>query len=112
MKSTLRHTIVMLGCLFLCACTFFACNTKSDLQLVSKNFEDEVELQQNLVFLFNKDLCPDSLLNVWDSTEFIEFSPEVKGQFKWTSSNELTFSPADGFQPGTEYTATFTKMLN
>ncbi len=78
---------------------------------MSRNFEDEIEQQQNLVFSFNKDVIPDSLLNTWDSVAYIEFSPAVKGLYKWNSSNEIVFSPAQGFLPGTEYTARLTKML-
>ncbi len=106
MKFNLRHTIVLIGCLFLCAC-----NSKSDLQVILKNFESEIELQQNLTFSFNKDLYPDSLQGIWDSTDYIEFSPGVKGLFKWSGSNTLTFSPAEGFLPGTEYTANLTRQL-
>ena len=88
-----------------------ACHSKKDLQVSSKNFESEIEQQQNLVFLFNKDIYPDSLLGGWDSTAFIEFTPAVKGRFKWNSSSELMFSPGEGFSPCTEYSAVFTGAL-
>ena len=106
MRSNLRQTIVLIGCLFLCAC-----NSKKELQVVSKNFDDEIEQQQNLVFSFNKDLVPDSLLNSWDTTAYLEFTPAVRGSFKWSSSYELTFSPGEGFLPGTKYTAKLTRQL-
>ncbi len=106
MTSKLRHTIILIGCLFLCAC-----HTKNDLQVISRNFDGEIEQQQNLVLSFNKDLFPDSLLNTWDTTAYLDFTPAVKGMYKWNSSYELSFSPAEGFSPGTEYTATLTKLL-
>ncbi len=111
MTSSYRQTFFVTGFLFLCFCTVLSCNTKSDLQVISRNFESEIEQQQNLVFSFNKDIFPDSLLNTWDSTAYIEFSPAVKGSFKWNSSNEVVFSPAHGFAPGTAYTARLTNLL-
>ena len=106
MKHTRWYAIMLIGYLFLCSC-----HGKSDLEVISKNFESEVELQQNLVFQFSKDLVPDSMMNAWDTAAYLDISPAVKGMFKWNSTNELAFSPAEGFQPGTEYTATLTKLL-
>ena len=108
MKSILWVSVLLIGCLFFC----ISCNTtKNELTVAYKNFEGEIEQQQNLVFAFNKDIYPDSLLQLWDSTDYIEFNPAVKGMFKWNSSSELMFSPSQGFQPGTEYTATLTPFL-
>jgi len=106
MKSILRHILFFVGCLILASC-----HSKTELKVVSTNFEGEIEQQQNLEFSFNKDLVADSLLNRWDSTPYIEFTPKVKGLFKWNSSNELVFSPAEGFLPGADYSAKLTKLL-
>ncbi|XZF12729.1 alpha-2-macroglobulin family protein [Chitinophagaceae bacterium MMS25-I14] len=86
-------------------------NKKYELSVVSHNFDNEIIQQQNLEFGFNKDLYPDSLLQHWDSTHYIEFTPDVKGMFKWNSSSNLVFSPAEGFAPGTDYTAVITKAI-
>jgi uncharacterized protein YfaS (alpha-2-macroglobulin family) len=107
MTSHLRQCIVSIACLFLCACN----GGKNQLEVVNRNFEEEVDLQQNLSFSFNKDIYPDSLLQQWDTTDYIEFTPKVKGFFKWNSSSEVVFSPEQGFLPGTEYTATVTKLV-
>ncbi len=107
MKSHLWQTIFLIGCLFLSACH----GRKNQIHVVTRNFETEIEQQQNLVFSFNKDIYPDSLLQRWDSTTYIEFVPKVRGLFKWNSSSELVFSPTDGFSPGTEYTARLTRQL-
>ena len=110
MKSNRGHIIAMIGCLFLCV-LFYACKTgKYDIE-ATRNFDGEVEQQQNLEFNFTKDLCPDSLTNRWDSTEYVEITPAVRGLFRWSNSNTLSFSPAQGFSPGTEYTAVLTKQL-
>ena len=106
MKSHRWHHILFVGCLFLCACH----NKKNEIT-VTRNFEDEVQQQQNLVFNFNRDIYPDSLTQRWDSTAFIEFTPKVAGSFKWNSSSELSFSPNTGFEPGMEYKAVLTKYV-
>lgn len=99
-----------ISCLFLCVLVYACKTSKYDIQ-VTKNFEAEVERQQNLDFTFSKDLFPDSLLNRWDTTAFIEITPKIKGKFRWSSSSVLTFSPEDGFAPGTEYAAKLTKQI-
>ena len=81
------------------------------LKLDDKNFEEEIELQQNLVFNFNQDLVPDSMINVWVEDAYITFTPEVKGKFKWTAKDELIFSPDISFLPSTDYKAEFTEQL-
>ncbi|RYD57585.1 MAG: alpha-2-macroglobulin family protein [Sphingobacteriales bacterium] len=87
-----------------------ACKQKNGIDIKMKTGE-EVEVQQNLLFGFDKDIFPDSLLNTWDTTAYIEFTPKVQGSFRWNSSNELMFSPGAGFAPGTEYTAVITKRV-
>ncbi len=106
MTPGFRHIIILIGFISLCAC-----HRNNDLQITSTSFGNEVEQQQNLVFSFNKEMVPDSLTNIWDSTAYIAFDPAVKGQFKWNSSNELSFSPEKGFAPCTEYTAKLTGLL-
>jgi len=87
--------------------SFYSCDRFRDhIALRSKNFVDVVSLRQNLVFTFSGDVVPDSMLNKWIDKPLIRFSPEVPGRFKYTSSNELVFSPLAGFKPGTAYTAT------
>jgi alpha-2-macroglobulin len=105
MKPLLRLFLLLLvsACLYSCA-------NKNGLT-IKKGFDDEIATFQNLEFSFDKDIFPDSLLHNWDTTHYIDFTPEVKGSFKWNSSSELTFSPANGFLPGTEYTALVTKRV-
>jgi hypothetical protein len=76
-----------------------------------KNFNETVQNQQNLIFTFNQDIIDAEKIGDWDSVEYIKFSPEVKGRFRWAATNELVFSPAKGFAPSTDYEAEFTKQL-
>jgi uncharacterized protein YfaS (alpha-2-macroglobulin family) len=110
LRSSFRpiHSLVLVA-LFLLALP--ACKQHKSIKVVDTNFEEEIAEQQNLVFQFSNDLIPDSLLQRWDSTEYIAFEPKVKGSFRWNQTNELVFSPAAGFAPGVQYKATLTKAL-
>jgi len=88
-----------------------SCSSFNDVHLVGRNFTDEVPLSQNMVFTFNKDLVQESRLGVWDSTQYVKFSPAVRGKFKWTAPNELVFSPVAALAPATAYKAELTNEL-
>lgn len=80
---------------------------KENLKIISQNFTDEIQQQQNLVFRFNKPIVPDSMINQWDTANYILFTPQVKGMYRWSAANELTFSPLQPFAPATVYKAIF-----
>jgi uncharacterized protein YfaS (alpha-2-macroglobulin family) len=86
------------------AYTFNACNNHQ-VKITNKNFDAEINQQQNLLFTMSKELAHDSLLNKWDTTEYIKFTPAVRGKFKWVSKNELLFSPEVSFKASTAYKA-------
>ncbi|UOQ74276.1 alpha-2-macroglobulin family protein [Hymenobacter cellulosilyticus] len=39
----------------------------------------------------------------WDTLQYVQFEPAVRGKFKWTSDRELTFSPSEPFRPATAF---------
>ena len=95
-----RFACITLGVIvFLCACN------RSLVNLDYTNAKDEVPQLGNLVFRFNQPLVKDSLLNRWDSVEYISFDPKIPGRFRWESPDELVFSPARPLLPATTYTA-------
>ena len=101
--SALVITIVM--AFFLSAC-------KHDyVTLDSTTAKGEVPALGNLTFRFNKALHPDSLLNNWDSTEYISFEPKIPGRFRWNGPEELVFSPSQPLLPATTYKAAFKSDL-
>ncbi len=99
--------LAVLAIVCLASCT----NSKNEVNVTTRNFESEVELQQNLVFTFDKDLVPDSVTNHWDTIPYLKISPAVKGQFRWNTKRELMFSPFIGFHSSTDYTAGLTPAL-
>ena len=92
--------------IFLLAGLVFAlsCN-KNAVSLSYTNAKDEVPLLGNLVFRFSQSMVKDSMLNVWDSTEYISFEPAIPGRFRWESPDQLVFSPAQPLNPATDYKA-------
>ncbi|GAB3180413.1 alpha-2-macroglobulin family protein [Telluribacter humicola] len=88
-----------------------SCASWNEVRVVGTNFTDEVKLSQNLVFTFNKDLVRESQLNGWDSTQYVQFEPAVRGKFRWTAPNELVFSPTATFGAATTYKAHLTDQL-
>ncbi len=88
------------------------CNPNGKLKVKEVNFPDgEVQTQQAIVFTFNNDLVTDSLMHKWDTAQYLKIQPAVRGVFEWLSTNQLSFSPAQAFQPNTDYTVTLTKEL-
>ena len=83
---------------------FLSCSRNS-VSLDYTNAKDEVPQLGNLVFRFSKSLVKDSMLNRWDSTEFVSFEPKIPGRFRWESPSELVFSPSRPLQPATSYKA-------
>ena len=96
-KYFLATTIVV--AIFLSSCN------RNYVALDYTNAKGEVPQLGNLVFRFNKSLYPDSLLNNWDSTDYISFEPGIPGRFRWDGPDELIFSPAQPLRPATTYKA-------
>jgi hypothetical protein len=80
-----------------------ACSSSDKISINSMNFDTQVDMFQNLEFEFDRDMVSDSLLNKWDSTQYLNFQPEVKGRTRWNGLRTLVFSPAVPFAPNTDY---------
>lgn len=108
MKLLFRAALVVGVVALAVACGKFGRNA---IAVSQKNFTEEVEVQQNLIFTFDKNIVADSLVDKWNETPFIEFTPAVKGKFRWSATNELVFSPETGFKPSTDYKAELTNKI-
>ena len=87
------------GTIFLLACN------KNVVTLSYTNAKGEVPLLGNLIFRFNQSMVKDSMLNAWDSTDYVSFEPGIKGKFRWESPDQLVFSPSQPLNPATTYKA-------
>lgn len=87
-----------------------ACN-RSTVSLEYTNAREEVPPLGNLIFRFSQALVKDSLLDRWDSTDYVDFEPRIPGRFRWEHPDELVFSPTGPLAPATSYKAVLTKSL-
>lgn len=94
----------VLAAILAVAIVLTACN-RNAVVLSYTNAKEEVPLLGNLQFRFDQGMVADSLLNVWDSTDYISFEPAIKGKYRWESPDQLVFSPAQPLDPATNYTA-------
>jgi uncharacterized protein YfaS (alpha-2-macroglobulin family) len=92
---------VLIGIIFVSACN------RSVVNLDYTNAKGDVPRLGNLVFRFDKALVKDSLLNQWDSSEYIVFEPKIPGRFRWEHPDELIFSPSRPLPPATTFKARF-----
>lgn len=95
--------LVLISTIFIISCN------RNTVALQSTNAKGEVPQLGNLTFIFNKSLYPDSLINTWDSTDYITFTPKIPGKFRWKNADELVFSPSESLLPSTDYTAEVNK---
>src|SRR5215216_1698980 len=100
----MRNKYVLVTLAFGVAIFLSSCKRHS-VSLDFTSAKGEVPQLGNLVFRFNKSLVHDSLLNFWDSTEYVSFEPRIPGRFRWESPDELIFSPSKPLLPATEYKA-------
>ena len=87
------------------AILLFACSSRNSVSLSYTNAKGEVPQLGNLTFRFNQSLVKDSMLNYWDSTDYISFEPKIAGKFRWESPDQLVFSPSQPLAPATTYKA-------
>jgi hypothetical protein len=99
MRIKLLIVPVLLGTIFLSSCK------QNSITLDATNAKGEVPLLGNLYFRFSSSLATDSMLNAWDSTEYISFEPAIPGKFRWEQPDQLVFSPSQPLAPATSYKA-------
>ena len=105
MRIKLIVVPVILGTIFLSSCK------RNAVTLDATNARGEVPQLGNLYFRFSSSLATDSMLNAWDSTDYISFEPEIPGRFRWEHPDQLIFSPSQPLAPATDYTAKIKNKL-
>lgn len=103
-NQLLRLPLLVLLAL-LCACS----NNDADDSAHGPDGE-EIDPYENLVFSFDEPVAAPGQLSRWDTTQYLQFEPAVRGRFMWTSERELVFSPAEPFRPSTAFRAQWRKQ--
>jgi len=78
---------------------------------VTTSFQEIVPIAGNLTFTFEENVVPQEKVNIWDTTQYIIFEPEIKGKFKWVNRNKLIFSPYNYLTPATDFEANINKKI-
>lgn len=105
MRINYAFFVTCVVAIFLSACQ------RNYIALDYTNARGEVPQLGNLTFRFNKALHPDSLLNSWDSSQYLSFEPKISGRFRWNGPDELVFSPSQPLAPATTYKVKFNDEL-
>lgn len=79
------------------------------LRIVSISPEKDISLNQTFTVKVSDDVCPANKQNMWLDENFIKFTPEVKGKYKWISPNTFVFSPSTKLEPMQKYEAVLTQ---
>ncbi|MBC8035550.1 MAG: alpha-2-macroglobulin family protein, partial [Chitinophagaceae bacterium] len=106
-----RFSVLRKSLLFVLALIIVSSCNRNAVVLDYTNARDEVPQLGNLTFRFNKALVNDSLLNKWDSTEFVSFEPKIAGKFRWEHPDELVFSPSAPLSPATSFKASLNNAI-
>ncbi len=94
-------------CMILLSMLLAACG--NGLKIVSISPGKDILLNQTFPFKVNEDICPSNKLNIWTDENFVKFTPEIKGKYKWISPNTFIFSPIQQLEPIQKYEATLTE---
>lgn len=105
MRNLSLLTTTLAVVIFLSSCS------RNTVNLEYTNAKEEVPVLGNLVFRFDKSLVNDSLVNIWDTLEYIKFEPRIEGRFRWEHPDELVFSPSKPLPPATTFQATITSEV-
>jgi uncharacterized protein YfaS (alpha-2-macroglobulin family) len=87
----------------------FSCSKKADQEAQNTTIQadgEEIDPYQNISFAFEEPVAPATPEGAWDTTRYVQFSPAIKGKFKWANEGrELVFSAYEPLPPSTVFTA-------
>ena len=90
---------------------FASCGPSNTVKIDSFSPQGKVEKLTNFVIEFSEDLAPADVLDRWLDEEFVTFSPQIAGKFKWTSASTLVFSPDAPLEPIQAYSVTVNRSV-
>ncbi|MCS7028214.1 MAG: MG2 domain-containing protein [Bacteroidia bacterium] len=73
--------------------------------------EQEIKDFHLYTFEFNKEIAPVEKIGQWSEIEYVRFTPNIKGKFKWIERDKLVFSPEEPLLPATKYFAKLTSKI-
>lgn len=103
----------ILGCTALALILILsACTSKNSVKLRSFSAnEKEIKDFHLYTFEFDKEIVPVEKIGQWSETEYVTFTPKIKGKFKWLQRDKLVFSPEEPLAPATKYLVKLTDKI-
>jgi uncharacterized protein YfaS (alpha-2-macroglobulin family) len=88
----------------------FSCSKKADQEQAQTSTTqadgEEIDPYQNITFAFDEPVAPPTPAGSWDTTRYVQFSPAIRGKFKWANEGrELVFSAYEPLPPSTVFEA-------
>ena len=87
----------------------FSCSKKADQEAQTTTIQadgEEIDPYQNISFAFEEPVAPATPEGAWDTTRYVQFTPAIRGKFKWANEGrELVFSAYEPLPPSTVFTA-------
>ena len=88
-----------------------SCSIGKDVSISKFSPEGEVDQITTFTIEFTENLAPKDKQETWLDEQFLEFSPEINGRYKWVSANTLIFSPDYRLKPEQKYSAKPTEKV-
>jgi uncharacterized protein YfaS (alpha-2-macroglobulin family) len=100
----------LLPLLFLPLLATFSCSKKADQEQTQTSTTqadgEEIDPYQNITFAFDEPVAPPTPAGSWDTTRYVQFSPAIRGKFKWANEGrELVFSAYEPLPPSMVFEA-------
>ena len=108
-KTTLYRlfTLLLMASLYVLT----GCGGGNQVEIVYKNFGEQINSTQNLTIELNHNVAEDNQLNRWDSIPYIQFEPPINGLFNWETPSRLTFAPFKELPPATTVSGTLSSRV-
>jgi len=108
----MKKTIKLLA--FCILISFPSLNALAEVKVLSATPSGKVQGQDatnDIVVVFNQSMMPLEKLPEGDGTGPLKLNPEVKGKYRWTGTNTLTFKPEEKLPLAMGFEATISKGL-
>lgn len=99
MKHLLKFCLIAIASIAIAGCN------GNKITVTSFSPQGEINTLQTFTIRFSEDIVNQDMVDEWVDGEFISFSPEIEGKYKWVGTSTLLFSPDKALMPATAYTA-------
>ncbi len=106
MKRISNYILFVIFSLLIYGCSYFY-----GVRITEFSPNGEVSQLTTFTVKFSESLAPTSKQGVWLKDEFLEFTPTIKGEYKWVDSKTLLFAPSSPLKPMQKYSVEVTDKV-